>query len=104
MKMHVVTAAVLVALASQAVLAASEGGDTWSDVERVQQSADSTFKSVSGVDSPDPAKGAAFEGSEGGDTWSSVEALSATPVEASRHDRASQSNSEAAADYRCRPE
>jgi hypothetical protein len=30
MKMHVLTATVLAALASQAVLAASEGGDTWS--------------------------------------------------------------------------
>jgi hypothetical protein len=95
MKMHVLTAAVLAALASRAVLAASEGGDTWSAVEPLQQSTYSMLQSASGVDSPKPALDAAFEGSEGGDTWSSVQALSETPVEqASSHDRAGRTNSE----------
>ena len=67
MKMHVLTAAVLVALASQAVLAASEGGDTWSAVEPVQQPTYSVLKP------PAPAPDAAFGGSEGGDTWSRFE-------------------------------
>jgi hypothetical protein len=95
MKTHILTAAVLTALASSTVLAASEGGDTWSAVESVQQSSYSMPQSVSGVDSPDPAADAAFEGSEGGDTWSSLQALSQTPVEqASRHDQAGRANSE----------
>ena len=95
MKMHVLTAAVLAALASRAVLAASEGGDTWSAVEPAPQSTYSTLQSASGVDSPAPAPDAAFEGSEGGDTWSSVQALSETPVEqASSHDRDGRINSE----------
>ncbi len=70
MKMHVLTAAVLAALASRAVLAASEGCDTWSAVEPVQQSTYLMLQSASGVDSPEPALDAAFEGSEGGDTCS----------------------------------
>jgi hypothetical protein len=91
MKMHVLTTAVLVALASRAVLAASEGGDTWS----VQQSSYSMLRSASGVDSPKPDLDAAFEGSEGGDTWSSMRALSEPPVEqASSHDRVGRTNSE----------
>jgi hypothetical protein len=95
MKMHVLTAAVLAALASRAVLAASEGGDTWSAVESAQQSTYSMLQSASGVDSSKLALDAAFEGSEGGDTWSSVQALSETPVEqASSHDRAGRTNSE----------
>ena len=69
MKMHVLTAAVLAALASQAVLAASEGGDTWSAVEPVQQPTYSVLKPSA------PAPDAAFGGSEGGDTWSSLQAL-----------------------------
>jgi len=95
MKMHVLTAAFLAALASRAVLAASEGGDTWSAVEPVQESTYSMLQSASGVDSPEAAPGAAFEGSEGGDSWSSVQALSQTPVEqASTHDQAGRTNSE----------
>jgi hypothetical protein len=81
MKMHVLTAAVLAALASRAVLAASEGGDTWSAVEPVQQSTYSVLQSVPRVDSPAPALDAAFEGSEGGDTWSSLDAVRETTVQ-----------------------
>jgi hypothetical protein len=68
MKMHVLTAAVLAALASGSVLAASEGGDTWSTVQPVQQSTYSALPSASRLD-------VAFQGSEGGDTWSSVQAV-----------------------------
>jgi len=82
MKMHVLTAAVLAALASQAVLAASEGGDTWSAVEPVQQPTYSVLKPAA------PAPDAAFEGSEGGDTWSSLQALRETTAQqASIQDR-----------------
>ena len=95
MKMNVLTVAIMTALASRAVLAASEGGDTWSAVEPVQQSSYSTLQSASGVDSPQPAADAAFEGSEGGDTWSSLQALSQTPVDqASSHDRAGRTSSD----------
>jgi hypothetical protein len=89
MKMHVLTATVLAALASRAVLAASEGGDTWSAVEPVQQPTYSVMQSAPRVDPAALVPDAAFEGSEGGDTWSSVQALSETPVEqASSHDHA----------------
>ena len=82
MKMHVLTAAVLAALASQAVLAASEGGDTWSAVEPVQQPTYSVLKPAA------PAPDAAFGGSEGGDTWSSLQALRETTAQqASIQDR-----------------
>jgi hypothetical protein len=72
MKMHVLTATVLAALASRAVLAASEGGDTWSAVEPVQQPTYSVMQSAPRVDPAALVPDAAFEGSEGGDTWSRV--------------------------------
>ena len=75
MKMHVLTAAVLAALASQVVMAASEGGDTWSELQPAHQWAYSPPQSAQRTDPVDPDLGAAFEGSEGGDTWSSVQAL-----------------------------
>ena len=68
MKMHVLTTAVLAALASGSVLAASEGADTWSTVQPVQHSTYSAVSSASRLD-------VAFHGSEGGDTWSSVQPL-----------------------------
>ena len=74
MKMHVLTAAVLATLASGAVFAASEGGDTWSEVQPVQRPTYSVSQSASHVALPEPALDAAFQGSEGGDTWSSVQA------------------------------
>ena len=73
MKAHVLTAAVLAVLASQAGWAASEGGDTWSETQPVQQSAYAALPSALAVVSADPDL--AFEGSEGGDTWSSLQAL-----------------------------
>ena len=82
MKMHILTVAVLAALASRAVLAASEGGDTWSAVKPVQQAAYSVLQPAA------PAPDAAFEGSEGGDTWSSLQALRETTAQrASIQDR-----------------
>ena len=78
MKMHVLTAAVLAALASRAVLAASEGGDTWSEVQPAQRSTYSVVQSTSPVDPAAAPLDAAFEGSEGGDTWSAVQALGET--------------------------
>lgn len=78
MKTQVLTAAVLAALVSRVALAASEGGDTWSEVQPAQQSTYSVLQSASSVDPASLALGAAFEGSEGGDTWSSVQALRGT--------------------------
>src|SRR5215472_362439 len=78
MKMNVLTAAVLVALASQRVLAASEGGDTWSEIQATQQSTYSLVQSTSRLDSAAMPLDAALGGSEGGDTWSAVQALGET--------------------------
>jgi hypothetical protein len=95
MKVHVLTAAVLAALASRAVLAASEGGDTWSALEPIQQSTYSVLQSAPRVESPEPALDAAFEGSEGGDTWSSLQALRETTVQqASIQDHRGQADTE----------
>ena len=77
MRMHVLTAAVLVALASRAALAASEGGDTWSAIPQAQRSAHSVLR-----DTQRPwAEDSAWVGSDGGDTWSSVQALRETSVQ-----------------------
>jgi hypothetical protein len=78
MKMHVLTAAVLAAVASRAVLAASEGGDTWSEVQPAQRSTYSVVQSTALVDPAGAPLDAAFKGSEGGDTWSAVQALAET--------------------------
>jgi hypothetical protein len=78
MKMQVLTAAVLAALASRAVLAASEGGDTWSEIQSAQRSTYSVVQSTSPVDSAVAPLDAAFKGSEGGDTWSAVQAQGET--------------------------
>ncbi len=77
MKLHVLTAAVLATLASTAALAASEGGDTWSELQSLRQSSLALAQSAPRLD-PAPALDAAFEGSEGGDTWSSVQAVQET--------------------------
>ncbi len=73
MKMHLVLAA-FAAVCSHAAFAASEGGDTGSEVQSLQQSTYPIAQSAPRVD-PAPALDAPFEGSEGGDTWSSVQAL-----------------------------
>src|SRR5690348_1953616 len=70
MKMHVLTATVLAALASQAVLAASEGGDTWSSL---QAQGETTVQQASIQNRPgrtDSEYAGETDGSEGGDTWS----------------------------------
>jgi hypothetical protein len=72
MKMHVLTAAVLAALASRALLAASEGGDTWSSVESVQPSTPPLLQSAPTVEPETPLAPCASRGSEGGDTWSDL--------------------------------
>jgi hypothetical protein len=74
-KTLVLTTVVLATLASRVVLAASEGGDTWSALAPVQQSVYSAAGNSPRVDSSEPALHAAFNGSEGGDTWSSVQTL-----------------------------
>jgi hypothetical protein len=78
MKIQVLTAAVLAALASPVVFAASEGGDTWSEIQSAQQSTYTVVQSTSPVDPAATPLDAAFKGSEGGDTWSAVQALAET--------------------------
>lgn len=80
MKMHVFMAAVVATLASGAVLAASEGGDTWSEVQPGQYPNYSALRSAPHVDWQ-VGMDATFAGSEGGDTWSSLEALHETSVQ-----------------------
>jgi hypothetical protein len=70
MKMHVLTAAVLTVLASQAGWAASEGGDTWSSVQALRDAGDQDTQQASSGTSMEYA--GLPGGSEGGDTWSSV--------------------------------
>ena len=92
MKMHVLTVAVLAALASRAVLAASEGGDTWSAVEPVQKSTYQVLQYIPRFDPPRLASDDASKGSEGGDTWSSVQALRETPIQQAGDDDYSDRN------------
>jgi len=80
MKMHVLTVAVLAALGSRGVPAASEGADTWSAVQPVQKSTYSVLQYLPRLDSSHPALDGASKGSEGGDTWSSVQAVREMPV------------------------
>ena len=76
MKISALTAASLAALASGVVMAASEGGDTWSAVQLVQSSNYSSLQAA-----PRPwAEDSAWVASEGGDTWSSLQALRETTV------------------------
>lgn len=70
MKMRVLAVAVTAALGAHVALAASEGGDTWSEVQPVQGSPKSVLLSAQQVASRESQLGTAFEGSEGGDTWS----------------------------------
>ena len=70
MKMRVLAVAVVAALGAHVALAASEGGDTWSEVQPVQGAAQSVLLSAPQVASSESQLGSAFEGSEGGDTWS----------------------------------
>jgi hypothetical protein len=80
MKMRVLTVAVVAALGAQVALAASEGGDTWSEIQPLQRSSHSVLQSASHVASAEPLGPTAFAGSEGGDTWSSVQALREAPA------------------------
>jgi len=92
MKMHILAAALLTALAARGASASSEGGDTWSALERVQRSTSvlqappHAAPTASGLD-------ARWDGSEGGDTWSHLQALrQAGSGQASSEDRAASSD------------
>jgi hypothetical protein len=87
MKMRVLVVAIVAALGARVALAASEGGDTWSEVQPVQRSTQSVLQSAPHVASSEPQLGTAFEGSEGGDTWSSVQALRETSDQQVAEDR-----------------
>ena len=80
MKVHVFMVAVVATLATGAVLAAGEGGDTWSEVQPGQYPNYSASRSAPHVDSQ-VGMDAALAGSEGGDTWSSLEARRGTSVQ-----------------------
>ena len=88
MKMRVLVA-VVAALGTGVALAASEGGDTWSEVQLVQGSAQSVLQSTS-----EAPLGSAFAGSEGGDTWSSVQALQQTGDQQVAQDRPAQAGTD----------
>jgi hypothetical protein len=84
-KMHLVLAAALAGLSSHAAFAASEGGDTWSDLEPTPY-----VHSVHPLTVPAPGsvssqrgehRGAASGYSEGGDTWSALEPEISGPTE-----------------------
>ena len=70
-KMNVLVTTILAALAAQAAVGASEGGDTWSDVQALHE------QTVSQASSGDSARALSYAapigGSEGGDTWSGVQ-------------------------------
>jgi hypothetical protein len=70
MKLKLATAAVLMALASRAALAASEGGDTWSELQPQPYVASQRAAYDSSVVVATTANRAA---SEGGDTWSELQ-------------------------------
>jgi hypothetical protein len=98
MKMHVLAMAVVTALVSGAAVAASEGGDTWSDVAPVQQAAYSALQPATQV-GPSAALDAASGRSEGGDTWSDVQEdrHEAAVRQAGAGDRADRADATAAA-------
>ena len=75
MKMHVPVAAVLIALASRAAWGESEGGDTGSSVQAVQQAPDTVVQPSAHSDSTAPAKDRSLYAPDGFDTWSDVQAL-----------------------------
>jgi hypothetical protein len=80
MKLKLATAAVLMALASRGALAASEGGDTWSDLQPQPYAASEHAASYSPAA---VATTANLSASEGGDTWSE---LQPQPYVASEHE------------------
>lgn len=92
MKTHVLAAAVVATLASGVTMAASEGADTWSAVQPVQESTYSALQPAT-VSEPVEALDATWSGSEGGDTWSRFSASGATTVrQASGRDVADQAD------------
>ena len=70
MKMHLVMAAAFAGLCSHAAFAASEGGDTWSQLQP-QASIQSPVAATSGS-TTNVQRGLPMAASEGGDTWSAV--------------------------------
>jgi hypothetical protein len=73
MKMHLVMAAAFAGLCSHAAFAASEGGDSWSELQThaytrsIQSPVAATSASTTNVQ-----RGFPMAASEGGDTWSAV--------------------------------
>jgi len=89
MKMHILAAAFLTALAARGASASSEGGDTWSALEPVQRST----LVLQAPPHAAPTSSGRWGGSEGGDTWSHLQALrQAGSGQASSEDRAASSD------------
>ena len=80
MKLKLATAAVLMAFASHGALAASEGGDTWSEL---QPQPYATSEQAASYSPAAAATTANLSASEGGDTWSETQPQ---PYAASEHD------------------
>ena len=82
MKMHLVVAAALAALSSHAAFAASEGGDTWSELQPVAGSTLS-LTTTTAPSFSSPQRAFPIAASEGGDTWSALESglSKASPTE-----------------------
>ena len=75
MKMHLVMTVTFAGLCSHAAFAASEGGDTWSNLQpqATTQSIQSPVMATSAASSKLQG-GSPIAASEGGDTWSAVQA------------------------------
>ena len=82
MKTHLVMAAAFAALCSHAAFAASEGGDTWSELQP-QSVARSTGSLAIATSAPMTSpQGFPVPASEGGDTWSELHPQGAKNVRA----------------------
>ena len=75
MKMHLVMTAAFAGLCSHAAFAASEGGDTWSQLQpQAYTRSIQSPMAVTGASSSSQERGFPMAASEGGDTWSALRA------------------------------
>jgi len=93
MKMHILAAALLTALAARGASASSEGGDTWS-APRARSAVDLGSAGPHMPPPRPPVWTARWDGSEGGDTWSA----SASPRQAGSGDRSAPEDRAASSD------
>ena len=79
MKMHLALTAAFVGLCSHAAFAASEGGDTWSELQPQPVAGSSQGFRRATTPSLTTPQGFPIAASEGGDTWSALKPKSAAP-------------------------